>query len=73
MPDIQMCVGAAITDAEPAICNRRDACYRFTAKPSEWQAFGPPGEGFTQIDGCSNFIPNERGLPPCVPVAVVVG
>jgi hypothetical protein len=58
MPDMQMCRGE-LFDAEletSQVCNIRETCYRYKAKPSMYQAFGPPAKDFTSEEGCENFI-----------------
>lgn len=53
MPDISMCHGAA--------CAIRDRCYRFTAKPNEWQSYAD----FDTNSGrkCEFFWPAEGEMP----------
>lgn len=58
MPDIQMCRGEYF-DPEletSQLCKVRQQCYRYTARPSEYQAFGPPGKDFESETGCENFV-----------------
>jgi len=38
-------------------CMVRNECYRHTATPSTWQAWGPPAPDFQASDGCDNYIP----------------
>lgn len=55
MADIQKCIGAARVNGELIVCEARDNCYRFTAPPSDQQAWGPVGHDFTK-SGCDMII-----------------
>ena len=56
MADIQKCSGVAQINGEVIVCEARNNYYRFTAPPSDYQAWGPVGSDFTKA-GCGMFIP----------------
>jgi hypothetical protein len=49
MPDITMCTGGD--------CQKKETCYRFTAKPEQWQAYfsGTPRDG----EQCGYYWPTQ--------------
>ncbi len=49
MADISMCEGKD--------CNLRETCYRFTAKPSEYQSYFTPT--LIKNNGCEYYINNK--------------
>ncbi len=54
MPDIQMCTAV---DQDGQVCLIAHECERHTAKPSDNQAWGPPGPDFDPKDGCDFYYP----------------
>ena len=61
MPDIQMCMGQKEENGqEPVVCMVRNQCYRYTATPSTYQAWGGVGRDFTPENGCENIINTNK-------------
>ncbi len=52
MPDISMC-------SNGDKCPRKEDCYRFKAKPAEWQAHAP---FYREGQECANFTPTAAAI-----------
>jgi hypothetical protein len=55
MPDIQKCSGAKDGDT----CSIRESCWRYKARDSYNQAYGPPIGDFKPETGCDGFMSEE--------------